>query len=146
MENQRNGFLTTLCILTFIGSGLGLIGGLLSLVGASFIGAFSVAAGKYSLIISACTIISSGLCLFGAISMWSLKLTGYWLYLAGTGLSLLATIFSQIQANAIISELNSSFGVSNTAASGASYAGTIFAFLIAGAFVAMYTVNKKQLQ
>ena len=64
---KRPGFLTTLCILTFIGSGLGVLGGILGLVGSSAL-ATLVPAGS-GVVSSVAGLIASGLCLFGAIQM-----------------------------------------------------------------------------
>ena len=45
-ENSRPQFLTVLCILTFIGSGLGILGSLLSLVGVGMLGSFAIRLAK----------------------------------------------------------------------------------------------------
>lgn len=93
MENttQRPTFLTVLCILTFIGSGLGLIGNLLMMVGASFLSAIvGDIADLTSLIVI--NLLGSIACLYGAIQMWKLKKMGFYAYVAGAGIPLVATL------------------------------------------------------
>lgn len=86
---KRPGFLTVLCILTFIGSGLGVLGSLLLLVGAgailSFLDSMGGAAGTgggMGYIIA--LLILAAASLFGAIQMWKLKKMGFFIY-AGAG-------------------------------------------------------------
>ncbi|HRW63033.1 MAG TPA: hypothetical protein P5132_06075 [Bacteroidales bacterium] len=112
---QRPTFLTVLCILTFIGSGLGLLFGIIGLVAAGAIE--SVAAylpvgtdsGIFKSIITLILIAGS---LYGAIQMWKLKKLGFYIYAA---------------ANVILLILN--FG--------------IFGLIITAAFIIMYYLNLK---
>lgn len=67
--NTRNAFLTTLCILTFIGTGIGILGSIVSF-------GLDVGSGSVSLL-------GNGLCLFGALMMWKLKKIGFYAYVAG---------------------------------------------------------------
>ncbi len=83
---QRPVFLTVLCILTYIGSGLGLLFGLIGLVAAGAIESFAsylpipgVDSGIFKAIISLILIAGS---LFGAIQMWKLKKLGFYIYAA----------------------------------------------------------------
>jgi hypothetical protein len=135
MENKKSNFLTTLCILTFIGSGLGLLGAIFGIVGSIAFPLSFFVAGKYSLMIYTINLIASLLCLSGAIMMWKLQLRGYWFYLGGTLVSIIGSILTHLQTNETLSELNSF-----------SYTGLIVAIVISVVFVGMYTVNKKQLQ
>lgn len=66
---KRPGFLTTICILSFIG------------IGFAIIGAFgSIALTPVDGIIS---LVCQALCLIGVIMMWQLKKTGFYLYVIG---------------------------------------------------------------
>jgi hypothetical protein len=82
---QRPTFLTVLCILTFIGSGLGI---LLNLLGIFGIGALSSLASTYGAPADAgvmkpiLMLIFSAGSLYGAILMWNLKKMGFYLYVA----------------------------------------------------------------
>ncbi|MCF8415853.1 MAG: hypothetical protein K9G40_06395 [Crocinitomicaceae bacterium] len=85
-EAKRPTFLTVLCILTFIGSGLGVLVFLLATV------AFGVVSGMMESIpgmgaltaggiaFFAISLILSAVSLFGAIQMWKLKKMGYYMY------------------------------------------------------------------
>ncbi len=65
--NQRPQFLTVLCILSYIGCGLAIIGGLMSI-------------GKISGIIN---LLAALICLYGVLQMWKLKKIGFYFYLVG---------------------------------------------------------------
>lgn len=84
-SNPRPVFLTVLCILTFIGSGLGLLFGLLGLVAAGAIESFAqylpvgVDSGIFKSIILIVMLAGS---LYGAIQMWKLKKLGFYIYAA----------------------------------------------------------------
>ncbi|MBU8892492.1 MAG: hypothetical protein KOO66_06915 [Bacteroidales bacterium] len=116
--NQRPTFLTVLCILTFIASGLGLLFGLIGLVAAGAIESFSqylpvgVDGGLLKSIITLVLIAAS---LYGAIQMWKLKKLGFYIYSA---------------ANVILLILG--FG--------------IFALIITAAFIVMYYLNLKAME
>ncbi len=159
----RPTFLTVLCILTFIGSGLGVLGGILGLVGSSALATFAPAAGG-SIIWSLLSLVASALCLFGAIQMWGLKKMGFTLYLAGSAVSVIVAIINAATfsstANAMTSEMsqfNSELGgefaaqnemamnAAGSLASGAVWTGAIFSIVIVLAFVLMYNANKKHL-
>lgn len=76
-------FLTVLCILTFIGSGLGLLSSLLMVVGVgalmSYLGSLGgVATGGTAYF--GVTAVLAAVSLYGAIMMWKLKKTGFYLY------------------------------------------------------------------
>lgn len=106
---KRPVFLTVLCILTFIGSGLGLLFGLLALVAAGYIqgiidsipGMTELGAGVgiFNLVLA---VILSAASLYGAILMWQLKKIGFFLYVAAqvimliTGFSILSLIFTAL--------------------------------------------------
>jgi hypothetical protein len=162
-ENNRPTFLTVLCILTFIGSGLGVLGGILGLVGSSVLTAFAPAAGG-SIIWALLALVASALCLFGAIQMWGLKKMGFTLYLAGSAISVIVTIINAATASTRVSsmssrmneynsELGSEYAAQNeqamnavgSVASGFAWGSAIFGIIIVIAFVLMYNANKKHL-
>ena len=89
LQSTRPTFLTVLCILTFIGSGLGVIGNLLGLAGSAALASFSTGGGAMWSVVG---LAASGLCLYGAIQMWGLKKQGFMLYAAGVGISILTSI------------------------------------------------------
>ena len=136
IENEsakRPGFLTTLCILTFIGSGLsfileiyGLIKGGGSLVDASIIGPFS----DNTLIGSIAGLVSYGLCFYGAIKMWALKKQGYMLYLVGCVIAI------------AIPFINILLGQGDFVEGGVIVVTSIINIL----FIVLYSVNKKHLK
>ena len=116
--NQRPTFLTVLCILTFIATGLGLLFGIIGLVAAGAIESFAkylpvgVDGGLFKAIITLVLVAAS---LYGAIQMWKLKKLGFYIYAA---------------ANVIL--LIMSFG--------------IFSLIITAAFIVMYYLNLKVME
>ena len=92
--NQRPTFLTVLCILTFIGSGLGILFSLLGIFGigamnsflSNYAGAGAADAGILKPIL---TLVFSAASIYGAIMMWSLKKMGFYLYVAAQVLMLI---------------------------------------------------------
>ena len=152
-SGERPTFLTVLCILTFIGSGLGVLGGLLGLIGASFLAAFAPVGG---ILIQLIGLAAAGLCLFGAVQMWGLKKQGFMMYVAGAVLSIVGSIVSVMTVSSAVSEMNaeleglegfSSAGTSavESAAAGAMWTGVIIGILINVGFILMYNANKKAL-
>jgi hypothetical protein len=159
----RPTFLTVLCILTFVGSGLGLLGGLFGLLGLGFLSSFSSSVGG-GMIWALIALISSALCLFGAIQMWGLKKMGFSLYIVGSILAIVTYIMSAVNAASTVSSMtsemnrfNSEYGGNsemqneiasnavNSFASGAAWGSAIFYSLVTIAFVVMYNANKKHL-
>ena len=116
--NQRPTFLTVLCILTFIASGLGLLFGLIGLVAAGAIEAYSqylpvgADVGIFKSIILLVLIATS---LYGAIQMWKLQKLGFYIY-AGANVIMLIIGFS------------------------------IFGLVITAAFLVMYYLNLKVME
>ena len=82
---KRPGFLTTLCILTFIGSGLSFILEIYGLIkgGGSLVDAGIIVLFQIILIGSLAGLVHWTLFFYGAIKMWALKKQGYMLYLVG---------------------------------------------------------------
>ena len=85
---ERPTFLTILCILTFIGSGFGILSSILFIVGAgalmSFLGSMGGATGGGGMAYLGISLVLSIASLYGAIQMWKLKKMGFFIY-AGAG-------------------------------------------------------------
>ncbi len=102
--NQRPGFLTVLCILTFIGSGLGVLFNLLGIFGIGALSGFLAKYGGTSLdagiLKPVLMLVFSAASLYGAILMWKLKKVGFYLYVAAQvlivafGWSIMALVFA----------------------------------------------------
>ncbi len=120
----RPTFLTILCILTFIGSGLGILGSLLLFVGAgaimSYLGSMGGAAGAGGMGYVVALLILSGASLFGAIQMWQLKKMGFFIY---TGAAIVGIILPLL------------FGMGFST----------FGAIITIAFIVMYYLNVKHM-
>lgn len=162
----RPSFLTVLCILTFIGSGLGLLGGLLGLVGVGFLSKLMPGAAGGMTIASIIGIIASAGKLYGAMQMWKLKLQGLWIYIGCEVLALVGTIVSATQTKSVMSSAMSdaaklsekygdsaSMAVSETvnksmeaAASGMSTMSIVSAVFFSLLFIVLYYMNKKHLK
>jgi hypothetical protein len=90
-KGERSRILSVLCIMTFIGSTLGLIAGVYGLNSFTFDflpsmeGALVQKSRNYGLV----SIISAVLTLIGASMMWDLNRSGFWMYLIG-----IITLFS----------------------------------------------------
>ena len=121
---ERPSFLTVLCILTFIGSGLGVLFSLLAVVGMGALmgslGAFGTAfaGGTTYMIVS---LLMAGASLFGALQMWKLQKTGFMIYAGAAALGIIMPIV---------------FGL------GFSF----FTLVINGAFIGMYYMNLKYMK
>ncbi|MDP5010274.1 MAG: hypothetical protein NWQ47_03460 [Crocinitomicaceae bacterium] len=153
-EAKRPTFLTVLCILTFIGSGLGVLGGILGLLGSSVLASFAPAGG--TVLVSALSLLASILCLFGAIQMWGLKKMGFMLYLGGSVLSLIVGIMNAMSVGAAmdeISDMSADMGAEmsqvndamSNVASTAAWTGFAMGLVITLVFVLMYNANRKHL-
>lgn len=153
-EAKRPTFLTVLCILTFIGSGLGVLGGILGLLGSSVLASFAPAGG--TVLVSVLSLLASILCLFGAIQMWGLKKMGFMLYLGGSVLSLIVGIMNAMSVGAAMDEINDmtaemggemsqvNDAMSNVAST-AAWTGFAMGLVVTLVFVLMYNANRKHL-
>ncbi len=101
--NERPTFLTILCILTFIGSGLGVLMWLLGIFGLGAISSYLTNFGgttESGILKPILMLVFSGASLYGAIMMWNLKKMGFYLYVAAQvlivafGWSIMALIFA----------------------------------------------------
>lgn len=133
-QNKRPTFLTVLCILTFIGSGFGVLGGLIGLVatGAAtalakipMLGPALTAAASFGIVYTLINLILAAASLYGAIMMWKLKKTGFWIYVAAQVLMLIVPVFFV----GIAGLLGSAIGLIFTAA-----------------FIIMYALNLKAMK
>lgn len=153
---ERPTFLTVLCILTFIGSGLGLIGGLVGLFGGSFLSFLTGGGGTTIAIIVG--LVASVLCLLGAIRMWGLYKQGFILYLVGALLAIVGSIISATTMGAAVNDAVQGLGeinneavdaqaseVAGAVASGFAWMGVVWAVIINGLFIGLYAANKKAL-
>ncbi len=124
-ENKRPVFLTVLCILTFIGSGLGLLSSLLMIAGvgalSSYLGSFGGIAAGGTAYFGVSALLAAG-SLFGAIMMWKLKKTGFYLYVAA---NIIAAILPMVW-------LGSAFA--------------ILGFIWPVIFIVLYAINLKHLK
>lgn len=146
VEAKLPKFLKVLCILTFIGAGLGLVGGLYNLMKApyaleeyersiemmggapegGFLGSMMEMAheGAINALPLACGNIGANLfCLFGALMMWKMRKTGFYAYAVGQVIGIaIPAIFMTFGAMMIV--------------------GSIFPI----AFIIMYALNLKHLK
>lgn len=130
-KGERPTFLTVLCILTFIGSGLGVLGGLMGLAGSQMLARFAPVGDL--MIVTLIGLVAAGLCLFGAIQMWGLKKMGFTLYVAGSGISIIMSIVNVLSMGNL-----------------GPFAGAIWTGLFIGiginvAFILMYNANRSAL-
>lgn len=110
----RPQFLNVLCILSYIGTGLGVVMGIYHLAtagaaqasvamldsmsasstmpGMDSIMAGAAAAAKYAYVLAGVEIVANLLCLFGVLQMAKLKKMGYYLYLVGQLISIILPI------------------------------------------------------
>lgn len=166
-NNARPSFLTVLCILTFIGSGLGLLGGLLGLVGVGFLSKMLPGAAAGGMTIAAIFgLLASAGKLFGAMQMWKLKLQGLWIYIGCELLGLVGTIISSMKSSEAVSSIvekssemagtsgdaqveaaqeamKKSMEAASTGVSTMSIVGAVF---FSALFIALYFMNKKHLK
>lgn len=132
-NGERPTFLTVLCILSFIGSGLGILGELMGNIVKS-----SHAGGS---MLTSLSFISTILCLFGAILMWQLKKIGFTLYVIGSSIYVANTIFLAV----LYSTISSSLYTEGPLSFFYYWGSVIFGILITVAFVIMYASNRKSL-
>ncbi|MBU0487706.1 MAG: hypothetical protein KKD31_07120 [Bacteroidetes bacterium] len=127
-QAKRPVFLTVLCILTFIGSGLGFLGYLFLLIGVGAIlgsiPGMGGGAGAMGMGLLVALTILPALSLIGAIMMMKMKKTGFYLYAA---------------ANVILLFIPYAFGMPFMANA------FILPFLITAGFIVMYGVNLKHM-
>lgn len=150
-EGARPVFLTVLCILTWVGAGIGIIFGMIwiLMMGAmesTFEGVASLNQDvpgdfEYEMIDSfrwmkisyILSIVGNIFCLVGALIMWRLKKSGYFIYIFGQALPIAGTILTM---NNFGGGFFTGFGI----------AGVILTSLIPIAFIIMYGLNYKYMK
>ncbi len=124
----RPTFLTVLCILSFIGGGIGVLGGLLGIVAVGAMGSMFADIPGMGAIIGASTaymvmaLLIAGASLYGAIQMWKLKKQGFYIY---TGAQVVSLILPMVMLP------------------GAGFNGV--AFLFTALFIGLYAMNLKHM-
>jgi len=144
-EGKRPVFVLVLCILTWVGSFLGLISGTIQLYIYSAMSSVKSELMQnnfpeqnmygYLFWSAIATIMSSLLCSLGAFFMFRLKKIGFFIYLAGQIIPLIVTIYS----NSIFLSRSPSF-------QSFTIIGAVTSIIFPIAFIAMYGVHLKQMK
>jgi hypothetical protein len=143
-ETTRPAFLKVLCILTWVGSGFGLISGLWAIIGSSASESAIRSLGDATLdgtmenmkMIQYAGLACTVLCIIGSVMMWQLKKAGFFIYLIGEVAPLVLSFV-------LLGSLASSGGpVTGGIAAAAGVIGAIFP----AAFVIMYGLNLKHMK
>jgi len=163
VEKKRPTFLTVLCILTFVGSGYGIITGLIGFTGlndvetqlnnATIGNPFaeevfdSLDVARIQGIQNLANIlglVASILCLSGALIMFKMKKIGFAPYVLGQG----AAIYSTYVAMSVLSEMKAIMPVQEMGDMMSLMGGAVMVFVVifALAFIVMYGLNLKHLK
>lgn len=148
MQRKRPVFLLVLCILTFVGAGLGLLGAVFSVFTMSqtealysqmnnFGSDFGIdfeETYKWTKISNYMNLLGNALCLAGALFMFKLKKIGYYIYIPG---QLLPLIGSYLAINSVFTG-----GIF----AGLGVVSIVFTAMIAIAFIVMYGLNLKHMK
>ncbi len=153
---QENGipmFLKVLCILTFVGAGIGLLSGIYSLLmnerslqvlegmsnnpfgGTVDYTAYIEKMRKWGVLVAILNIVANGLCLGGALMMWKLKKSGFYMYVVGQ-------IVPFIALYGLLGGMMPNMGPMQ----GIMVVAQVFGFIFPAAFVVMYGLNLKHLK
>ncbi len=133
-QKKRPVFLTVLCILTFIGSGLGVLGGAIGLVAAGaatslskipMLGPALATAASFGIVYTLINLVLAAASLYGAIMMWKLKKTGFWIYLVAQVAMLIVPVFFMGIAGLV---------------------GSVLGLVFTAAFIIMYAINLKAME
>lgn len=150
---ERPTFLTVLCVLTFIGSGLSVLGGLMGLVGSAALSFLPGMKGG-TMTGSIVGLVASVLCLLGAIRMWSLHKQGFTLYVIGAVISIAASVINVTSVGSVLQETlqysdvdidEQTMAMSQGIMSVALWSGVVWSVIINALFVILYGVNRKHL-
>lgn len=146
-------FLKVLCILTFVGAGMGILGSIYNIFMNDFTirtleaqanspfggfvdySAYIETLKKWGLIAGMLNLLASALCLTGALMMWKLRKTGFFIYLAG-----------QIIPFIVLYGLLGGAPAMGGMFSGLAAAGQVLGFIFPVAFIVMYAANLKHLK
>ena len=144
-------FLKVLCILTFVGSGLGILGAFIGFLTSDMAvesyelmqsmggGGFDVLGFdleemvKWQNYMNIGNLVGSVLCLMGALMMWKLKKVGFYLYLPG---SIIPLVVTGIGMQYVFTGFMSGLGIFSVVING----------IFTAAFIIMYGVNFKHLR
>lgn len=155
-DGKRPVFVTVLCILTFVGAGFGIISGIIGLftMGAmeeltssitDMDEAFETEIGmdfqnmyRWSKIAQILALVGSVLCLAGALFMWHLKKSGFFIYVLGQVLPIIGTFLTM---NSMFSGAGMFGGFA-----GFGYIMTFLAMIFPLAFIVMYALNLKYMK
>ena len=157
-EVKRPVFITVLCILTFVGAGIGLLGALWSLFTIGQVqntyealdsfGGFGDGIGngmedfyRWSKISVYLNLLGNAMCLTGALVMWNLKKVGYFIYVPGQIIPLIGSFM-------IISSMSNLAGAGPAGGMLANFGmlGFVLGALFPAAFIIMYGVNLKHMK
>lgn len=130
----RPAFLLTLCILSFVGIGWGIISNLwmYAFVQSTGIGRWSDDLARYASMGVTIAVISNLICLVGVILMMSLRKAGFFIYVGGQLLAICMKLYVENKMYDFHSEL----GIMNI---------VIFVILFPALFITLYAVNFKAL-
>lgn len=148
MQRKRPVFLLVLCILTFVGAGLGLLGAIFSVFTMSQteevysqMNSFGTDIGidfresyKWTKIANYANLVGNALCLTGALFMFQLKKIGFYVYIPGQMLPLIGAYLA----------MNSMF--TGGLFAGIGMVSMVFNTMIAIAFIVMYGLNLKHMK
>lgn len=157
-EKKLPPFLKVLCILTFVGAGLGILGAIYAMVMQGFTlrmlensgstlqnnpffksfdnSAYFTVLKKWGQINNLLALLGSGLCLFGALMMWKMKKSGFLLYVGGQILPFIGLygLMGGLMPN------------SSGPLAGFAVVGQVIAVIFPLAFIIMYGLNYKYLR
>lgn len=146
-------FLKVLCILTFVGAGMGILGSVYNILMNDFTirslemqqnnpfgvfadyGQYIETLKKWGVVAGCLNLLASALCLVGALMMWKLKKTGFFIYVAG-----------QIIPFVVLYGLMGGAPAMGGPFAGFAMLGQVLGIIFPLAFVVMYSVNFKHLK
>jgi hypothetical protein len=138
---QVPSFLKVLCILTWVGSGIGLITGIIGLMATSSVSSLDYGNSTVNSALGAANtiqyvnLICVILCIVGAVMMWQLKKAGFFIYIVGELVPLIASLI-------LLGGLSSVAGPFGGAMAAGAFIGALFPI----AFIVMYALNLKHLK
>lgn len=151
-EQKQTGvptFLKVLCILTFVGAGIGVLSGIYSLFMNNFairtlesspvftnMGEYVTLMKKWGMLLALLNLLGAVFCLVGALVMWKLKKVGFYIYVLGQ-------ILPFIGLYGLMGGMTPNMG---GIMSGFMLIGQVAGFIFPLAFIIMYGVNLKHMK
>ena len=138
---ERPVFLTVLCVLTFIGSGLSIlmnITGVLSEAKSTMVNGVEMAPGEFDKVWAAMSLVAALISLFGAIKLIGQHKIGLSIYISGVGLTIISWILSGVYMTADIDKV--------PGGRQATWIVIMLMIVVNVAFIIMYYVNRKALR